>query len=1128
MQELTLTQIPLHGTHLIEASAGTGKTYSILRIYLRLLLQQKHSVHQILVMTFTNAATAELRNRLSEFLREIRAEWQTSTEPVVMELRKELPSAEADLLLKQAILHLDEASIFTIHGFCKRALGEQAFLSGVSFNLQLEGDSSELIIQAAQDWYRNNIDNDAFAELYNQWPTPEGFVSHWKLALTTSDDVQRPQTADISPLWQDFLAHWEGEREAFVKLNIEAKLKQDRLDKNHEDLAWLDAAYQQHSTEPLQHLLSDVVKRCFDGKKKQAELAHTAALLPALQSNRKAELINFALDGVEFIRQRVSNEKDRLERLDFNDLIIQLSQSLQAANGDALGKALLETYPAVLVDEFQDTDPDQYAILNRIYGNAPSAFMCLIGDPKQAIYSFRGGDVFAYLKAKEQAHYHWWMNTNYRSAQGVVDGYNQIFIGKNAAETFGFGIGYQAVQAAKEAISFSDDSQRAAVQWVALSPTEVPSRGLNKAFCEQIARWCSNEIIQLISAVTANGQAVKPGDIALLVRSHTEATLLQNALTAAGLSSVFLSARANVFHSDEARQLYQLLSGIWKYENDRLFIAALASNWLQLSVTELDELQHDEFRWVHWQSQFEDWRNQWQRNGLMSMLLDILQLHFKPSAADANRQLTNMLHLAELLQKESTRLRKADALLHWFALAMDEQHGTPEENTLRLESDDELIKIITMHGSKGLEYPVVFLPFVAYHGSSTKTPAVLRYHSRQDFSAHQSYLHNSDILRLANEEDEAERIRLFYVAATRAKLRLYICAAPFGSFKNSALARTLKLDKFSTGSFAEIENTGLLQVNTDALQDASWQPTESRQQPHIAEFTGRIERDWWLSSFSALTRHISHSNQSLSSHSQPDRDEDQPSELPAESDQLRFRLAKGAEAGNLLHDAFEVLDFQSPDFAKAYENSQTRYPSLTESFAAAEFSQWLNEILNAPLPRGGKLADLPMEKTLREAEFYFPMQGQQADALAAFIRKHRNADYYLPERNRLKGMMHGFIDLIFEHDGRFYVADYKSTFLGTRLDDYHPAAVTLSVFHSSYDVQYLIYSLALHRYLKTRLPGYNPEQHFGGVYYLYLRGMNTDNSNGIYFTGVSQSELDALDAIFSEPQPLNQRGAAHE
>ncbi|TXR51373.1 exodeoxyribonuclease V subunit beta [Reinekea thalattae] len=1127
MKPLDITALPLTGSHLIEASAGTGKTYNILRLYLRLLLEKNLSVQEILVMTFTNAATAELRSRLSEFLRDTRQHWLQSEEATVVQLRQTLSAEQADFKLRQAILHLDEASIFTIHGFCKRALAEQAFLSGASFNLNLDGDSDDILLQAAEDFYRHNIDQIDFAQLHDAWPTPENFVAHWRIALTTSDDIEKPQLQAIEPKWQQFLQHWPEEKKAFIKLNVETKrINAGRLANNIEDLELINTAVAENDWQCLNNLSQDIIKRCFDGKAKEASLSSSREFISALKQQQKAALICAALEGVEFIRQRAASEKARLDQLDFNDLISQLKHSLFSSQGDALASALQQSYPAVLVDEFQDTDPDQYAILDKIYPASSEAFMCLIGDPKQAIYSFRGGDVFAYLKAKQQAKHHWSMNTNYRSSQAVVEGYNRIFLAdeeQHNSRTFGFDIDYRKVDAALGSANFSDSNERSAVQWVNIEPEEMPSRGLNKAFCGSIARWCAQEIIHLLTEVNvqpaeATGEpanAIKPGDIALLVRSHSEAQLLQGALSEAGLASVFLSARDNVFNSHEAGQLHQLLQGIWHYQDDRLFVSALASHWLQLSVSQLDQLQTNEQHWATWLTRFEQWRNQWQTKGLMSMLLSVLQYGQYPFSTDSQRQLTNMLHLAELLQKESTRLREPEALLHWFAQTIQQDNRATDETSLRLDSDDDLIKIVTMHGSKGLEYPIVFLPFVSFYSQSNKTPALLRYHDRSSFQAKQSYLHSDEVIRLAAEEEAAERVRLFYVAATRAKLRLYICAANFSSFKQSSLGQTLKLNGFIKEQFPLVEPLSWLTIAETDIGQQRWQTDASQAEISVATFQGHIERDWWLSSFSSLTRNLKHNY-----HDQPDRDPQPVDVVELPSNELRFRLAKGAEAGNLLHDTLEQLDFNQPNFELAYQQCQTRYSSLTETFSEAELRQWLEQILHAPLPQGGKLADLSWQTTLREAEFYFPMAGGESKPLAEFIRQRRQADFQLPGHSHLKGMMHGFIDLIFQHQGRFYIADYKSNYLGSRVDDYVASQVLQNIYHSNYDVQYFIYCLALHRYLKNRLPNYQPEQHFGGVYYFYLRGMNTENSQGIYHRTVSAEELNRLDAIFSKPTEL--------
>ncbi len=1119
MPELNNATLPLSGSHLIEASAGTGKTHNIIRIYLRLLIEKEYRVDQILVMTFTNAATAELRNRLSSFLRATLRDWQTSTDPLVENLRQIVDQDKAHLLINTAILQLDEATIFTIHSFCKRALSQQAFFSGMSFNAHLDGDSNLIQQQAVDDWYRNMGARAEFECIYNTWPTPEQFANHWRQLIHSNDELIKPEAIDVSLLFESFCAHWPEEQAEFIKQNIESKRLKDenKRAQNRLDFDCFMSAAENLDIKYVERLSEDTIARCFKGATKEKGLPTSNALLKAVLHNARVKKIILALEGIEFIKAKVTLEKSRLDQLDFNDLIIQLKNALYGDNKETLRAVLLEQFPAVLVDEFQDTDPDQYSILEAIYHQQPNAFVCMIGDPKQAIYSFRGGDVFAYMKAKTQTNEQWTMNTNYRSCPSVIDGYNKIFLADKSqsnSETFGFGIHYTRVEAPADATSvvYSDQEHRNAVQWVNFEPEQPSSRGLNKEFQQVIARWCSQEIVQLITHTHANDTPVKPGEIALLVRGYSEAELLQKVLSDAGINSVYLSARNDVFSTIEAGELYKLLSGIWLLENDRSFVAALASRWIGLNITELDALQQDEHLWSYWQSSFEQWRQDWKSRGLMSMLLDIMQAHFKPTSQSSDRELTNMLHLAEILQKESSRYRQPDALLHWFERVQNEDSAQAEEWTLRLESDEALVKIITMHGSKGLEYPIVFLPFVSYYGRPPGTPASYRYHDRKTFQARQSFLATDLIKQMTNEEQEAELVRLFYVSATRAKSRLYICCAPFSSFKSSPLGLTLKQQEYKIDTFPLTKSQQVLTVQEQDISIPYTQAIESTEILTPREFTGHIERDWWLSSFSSLTRHVGHSAKTA-----PDRDENEVMSVPIEKADLRFRLAKGAEAGNLLHDSLEHLDFSTPDYPECFSQAKDRYSSLVETFSQEEFDQWLGEILHAPLTLGGTLAELPFDKTLREAEFYFPMQGNRVSRLADVISRLRADDYQLPDNNKLKGMMHGFIDLIFEHDGKYFVADYKSTFLGDTLESYSKEAMLNSIYDSSYDVQYCIYAVALHRYLKNTLTGYQPKEHFGGIYYFYLRGMNKNTDAGVFFTTLDEAILNELDQVFSEP-----------
>lgn len=1116
---LNSATLPLDETHLIEASAGTGKTYNIVRIYLRLLLEKGLSVDQILVMTFTKAATAEIRNRLSLFLRDALKKWDSEIDDTkeaeyFQALKSRVDVDQARLQMRQALLQLDEAAIYTIHGFCKRALSQQAFFSGLSFHANMEADSQELMLQATEDWYRHCQHEAWYADIDERWPTPEAFIHHWGRVIGSDIPLNAPTIEDLTELKQQLTDVWPVEREAFLKLNKPRKA--DAIALRDAAVFWLDQCANGESPEAPD---PGIEKKFFNTAKKQQALEVSHRLIHLTLNNEKARKLSHALDGVSFIRQRLSESKARQDQLDFNDLIIQLRRALSGEHAVALQQALLEQFPAALVDEFQDTDPDQYQILDSIYHRRHGAyFLCMIGDPKQAIYAFRGGDVFAYLQARQQATQQWTMDTNYRSSPSVIEGYNRAFLQSEQSvntEAFGFGIEYQQIQVPEDRADpvFSDD--RSGVQWVHIQPDEEPPKGLSKAFQQTIADWCVEEIVHLLTKVTKNDQPVKAGDIALLVRSYTEAQLLQATLRRANLASVYLSARQNVFQTAEAQDLFRLLNGIWQAENDRLFLSALASSWIGLDLLTLDQLQQDESLWAEWQSRFVTWRDDWTQRGLMSLLLDILQNHHQANDQTTERALTNRLHLAERLQMESNQYRLPDALLHWFSRALEEDSGV-EDNQLRLESDDALIKIITMHGAKGLEYSIVFVPFGCYYAASPSTPAVYHYHDRDSYQSQWVFLSNEEQKQLTQDEERAERIRLFYVAVTRPIDRLYCCLAEFSGFAQSAIGQTLKLPTFNIKAISDKVCSGqsatLLSVFESDIQATTLPEQAQTSEVDVARFHGHIERDWWLSSFSALTRHVGHS-----SHSVPDRDEQDGLGTSETEAELRFRLAKGAEAGNLLHDTLEHCDFSRPDYAAMLNQARQRYSVMADSFTDDEFTTWIDELLQAPID-GFSLSDLPRSKTLREAEFYFPMEDTPIQQLAAIIAKRRGEPFALPDRHHLKGMMHGFIDLIFEWQGRYYVADYKSTHLGSRLDNYHHDALHLSVLGSHYDVQYAIYAVALHRYLQGRVPNYHPDAHFGGVYYFYLRGMHPDSNTGIYYDAFPTDDLLALDAVFRQKE----------
>lgn len=1177
MNNLQAHTLPLFGKHLIEASAGTGKTYNITRIYLRLLLERKLTVDQILVMTFTKDATEEIKGRIDGFIRDALSQWQTLAleDDLFKELSKTITFDEASFLLNRALLFLDEAAIFTIHGFCKRVLSQHAFVSGVSFNAQMETDCKDLIEEACQDWYRQLavITPDDFMMLASFWKTPDSFLKNFQKAINQTSAItivtqEQIETEFLNSVRQ---AIFDLEQNAdllenaliLVKKGAAQQLRRDEL---KELFDWLN-----NVIEDLDYLKNPMPTAFFNGLRYKSS-PEKSRLLSAFDSVKalklasgkikgsieKAKAFLIVRTGILSIREKLKNKKEQQAVLSFDDLISTLGTKL--TQEPKLAEVLFEQYPAALVDEFQDTDPLQFSILQSIYYHQAQATLYLIGDPKQAIYGFRGGDVFAYLSARSGCEYQWLMDTNWRSSKEMIHAYNRLFYGealdwhednsaiensaldrsalqtlKPSARVFGYGIEYQPVlpsPAAKVGKFYETELHQQAMQFIHFTPDETTASGnVAQSFRPKMAAWCADEIGTLLANSELQAQ-----DIAILVRDGTEAAAIYSALQDNSLSAVFLSNRANLFHSEQAQQLLLVLKAILFLENDRFFIAGLASALLDFAPKKLNAIQLDDLRWQQQKHAFSALRQIWLSRGFIAMALKVMHEHFAINIEDKDRVLTNLLHLFELLQNASQRFRQPQELLFWFEQQIVAERPESEAE-LRLESDDNLIKIVTQHGAKGLEYPVVFVPFVTRHKDplkfGTQNVNLIEYHDKYGELVI-SLDGDKDAKKAMADEAYAEAIRLLYVAVTRAEQRCYLLTTAFDKCHLSPLGRTLgwqedqdiaaslkglAADNSQTIAFREFSgneaSTGFV-LNAEAKPDIC-----------VAKFESHIERDWWLSSFSALSRNLRNRGTSL-----PDRDNDlikesgPLSQNGSDFGSLRFSITKGAQTGNLLHDILEHLDFQQPKWSQAFKWPLAKYSQA--EINEEKLQAWFEDILKAPLTFGNTLSDIATDKTLRESEFYFPMNASNSAELTKMLSNHRvqeakgssgRSSVHLPGYKKLKGMMHGFIDLIFEHDGKYYVADYKSNFLGESFEQYNEEAMRDNIEEHFYDLQYLIYALALHRQLQFLIPNYSVEQNFGGVYYFYLRGMTADTNyrgSGVYHRQITEAELTTLDSLFKE------------
>lgn len=1235
-KQLDVVNMPLQGRHLIEASAGTGKTFNITRLYLRFLLEKKLTVKDILVMTFTKAATEEIKGRIANTLREATLIWQQAkqnnnciaqdTDPVYQHLFNNHDVDESLARLKAAQLELDEASVFTIHGFCQHVIAQLAFNSGFAMSLNLGNDTSELYLQAAEDYIRkvSQSEDDFLRLAQSGWHVPERLLSEFNTSIRSTltpivldeESIETAFTASLKSnpetafsQFTECLQHVENNEvllnEQLIKTPAHKKTRPQELASLK---AWLrgcasDNAYNLAPPEALAFLDGRRYARNTSGVKEILSPIKVLAKAIELATEDKnialAQIPTFNLinDAIAFIKQRVLQQKKQLGIIDFDDLIRMLADEVVKPN-TTLAAELRKRFPVALIDEFQDTDAKQYAILDAVYPSSSAQrkeksvegnderesshtrdnALLMIGDPKQAIYRFRGGDIFTYLKAGRQADYRWVMNTNWRSVQGMVKAYNRLFYGAEVSsqvprDVFGFGIDYNPVAYTDKASAAKTplfdplsqhDNARNAMNYVSM---HLEDKQDATSMRRNMAKWIAQEIYRLLNEAQFTGRdevrSVKPADIAILVKDRTEANTIKYVLQQKGLASVYLSDRSNLFSSPEAKDVLRLLNGIWHASDTSKVASSLASPLWGYSPQALIELLYHENDAL-WDSAFDKvtlLREVWVQKGCMSVLLHLMQSSYEPIGNDVERALTNYQHLAEVLEKASTTHQRPEQLLDWLSHQIH-QPDNDEALTLRLESDSQLIRLITQHGSKGLEYPIVFIPFATAYKDAARNGKsmsnIFTFYDEQKEDLQLQLGQTKQAIARVRAEGEAEDMRLAYVAVTRAAHRCYMGILPLDGNEKSALARAVGL-KADDGGWADTlsrmanENDAFASyIDVDEVVESYTEFSDSSTPPplYALQFTGTNSEDWRLYSFSSLSRLTSDVSVAVDNVTgiprvpvlQTVRDEELISDstlvthtstaLSAASQAnesntaLRFTLPKGASAGNLLHDLLEHNDFSAPNWEEMGSELAARF-GLEENETPGLYA-WLDEVLNTPLYPNVtmSLSDLAQSQTLREAEFYFPLENSQWTQLRKLLTEHR---LMLAETlgghahpapalitQELEGMMHGFIDLLFEYDGKFYVADYKSTWLGDSIDYYQSATLYENNQHHLYDLQYLIYCLALHRYLKNVLPDYDPDVHFGGVYYLYLRGMHSQNTQGegVFYTDIASDFLIRLDNIF--------------
>jgi exodeoxyribonuclease V beta subunit len=1223
-------RFPLYGIRLIEASAGTGKTYSLAALYVRLVLNHGGEnafgrtllPPDILVVTFTEAATRELRDRIRQRLTQAAQCFRerADADPSDAFLQALLEDYEPDQWpgcadhLEAAAAWMDEAAIYTIHGFANRMLRQHAFDSGSLFNLELNKDEASLLEEAARDWWREHayaLDADQAAALQEYYATPDKLLSAvgplldktaWfgapdatAAALIDAYLNERQQTLNaLKTLW----AKWVDE----LRLLFEDAWKAEALPRSKparsSDISkWLqviadwaksDEVQPKLRTTPFERLSgASIEQHQKEGADLKALINHQAwdhfQALAKVESSLPQLPEMLLPQAAHWIAQRLDAYKRRNGLLGFQDMLTRLRDALHSDSASQLAAVIGRQYPVALIDEFQDTDPVQYDIFEQIYASDRQPderrAWIMIGDPKQAIYGFRGADVHTYLRARDRDQVsRYTLDANFRSAQLMVDAVNDLFnyaVGYDGgAFLMGNRIPYHPVTAQRGNQSLVvDDTNLAGMHCWLLSSDDPENPVLTTgSYQSRIAEVTASEICRLLTRAQAGharltsgaeSTSLRPADIAILVRGWYEAELIRQALLDRNIRSVYLSDNDSVLNTAEAEDLLRWLQACAMPESERLLRAALATRSLGMSWQRLAVLTQDTSAWEDCVAQFFDYRQQWRARGVLPMLYSLLRDYQVPArllSGDDDRGLTNLLHLAELLQTAAGQLDGEQALVRWLrdSIAEADSAARSNEQILRLESDADLIKVITIHKSKGLEYPLVFLPFACSFKEVEQKQTLIRY---VDDAGQLQFSLKPDAPTLARAEQErlAEDLRLLYVALTRARVACWLGIAPLkpGGGKGqvntqlhqSALGyllnggETIAVDQLADLLDAQATSPGIRVLTApepdcqryNALRTADDKLAEAR------VYTGPKPEPWWIASYSALSP-IARDPDSAPPATL--RDEQLLDEAGSEPQTETFRedpaaghhgFVRGPIAGTFLHGLLEEAARFGFDRALAGDGDQQALHSdlrqLVHNRArlrgwsrwADLLETWLTDLLRCSLPLSEpapRLCDLAQGHYLAEPEFLF--QANQVDTtqldkiVSAGVQSGSRRPALKPEQ--LNGMLKGFIDLVFTWQGRYYVLDYKSNWLGANDDAYQADNMTSTVLEKRQDIQLSLYLLALHRLLRARLgEQYDIHTHLGGGALFYLRGLHSP-TRGVHLQSADPDLIEALDALFASQE----------
>lgn len=1101
IKSFNVTSIPLSGKNLIEASAGTGKTYSIAVLVLRVLLEKNLSVKELLLVTFTDAAVAELDERVRNFIREAYAllvnEKENESKDAIGEiLRKALKETSREELvkkLKNAILLLDELEVSTIHSFCNNSQKQFAFETNQLFDKQLVKDNSDLIRLAVNEYWRKNITSlpVQYLELLRSRDfdisvlrnavkkTLNGYEFAGKTALELNQIFK-----GIDGGLEKIEAH-KKELESYVP-EVSLALPNVRKSALRDELIAIASDKELFIEKYLANIYSSKPSKTLTGNKIPESFLEALSCFEELKNEYDLAIVRLSSYLIQHcVKQsvaKVNAVKKNNSLQTYTDMIDGLHKAITKKDNERIVKSLKKKYKVVFIDEFQDTDKVQYEIFYEAFGNKKydalegvyATTVFYIGDPKQSIYGFRQANLQTYNQAKKVSNVYT-METNFRSVPAYLEAMNTFFSTPNDSFFIDQTIQYVHVKASNGWLEKEGLKRTLDVCPVSFIP--MGAKGIVTA---------TNEVVSLLEEGTIDGKPVCPSDIGILVRSKTHAKEFKKILSRARVPATVVDD-TKVLQSYEADCVRYILEAFLHYDQNTV-LKALATPFTSYEIEELGsvDISAEMTRFIPITEAYE-------KSGIYAGLMKFAQVYHSFDAIRANeylfpeRTITNYLQIADLLNERQFRYGDdLSSLIDWL-LKVKSRDDLPDEYEQQLESDQDAVNIVTIHKSKGLSYKVVFVYFD--DKPREKKNEMMEYQSVDGLFYYNYRGLDEEVDAMQVEQQHQENRRLWYVALTRAVYKTYICYKALAKNvdpETSPLATIphLKNRLENNGFFDQLEvEEELVKWRKKRLEEEGSEGF-SRKVDHSIPFSS----SWSVSSYSSIRKKDAH-------HAIEKTKLD---DLEGYNEFVFHRMPRGASAGDFLHQIFERVDFTQPEkikpFLERFQNSSVA-SSYFKKDTLTDYEAFINHVLGTKLEINGSesFAISAISKKLPEMEFYFSIDDFNKETLKTRFKKPFSFEY-----PSYKGYVYGLIDLFFEHEGKYYILDWKSNHLGDTVEEYSADRVEEAMTLSNYHLQYLIYTISVCRFLKQTLPDFNYEKDFGGVFYVFLRGCRAGETSGVF------------------------------